>query len=445
MKKFNLYKQEKADGLAELLMAGVRASGLCPIKPVEPFPAQLAVVTAQNLGQEDLYYLTTVLASSGWNLNDDVFLPREIWAARATPEDKPLNYEHTTDDVIGHMTEAIVIADDNSRIPDDVAVEDLPAKLHIVSSAVLYRFLGTEEPAKRMQKIISEVAAGKWFVSMECLMASFDYALQDKETGESQIIARNEATAFLTKHLRAYGGTGEYQGKKVGRVLKDFIFSGKGLVAQPANPESVILSSHAKNFSAVYHNFNEKTFGDNKKMEELNKTIAGLEAQLKVKADEASALQVKLETVEKTVTTLTEEKEKLATDLAANAGKLAEATASLAKAEAEKVEAQRVNTVIDKLGYSKEEAAAWVSDLSALNETAFANMVEKISLKVVKPPNESSLPTPPGEHGKPIKTVNLAAVAEKIENAQAGEATLSIPVEPTNELMKDLSNYFGDK
>jgi hypothetical protein len=445
MKKFNLYKQEKADGLAELLMAGVRASGLCPIKPVEPFPAQLAVVTAQNLGQEDLYYLTTVLASSGWNLNDDVFLPREIWAARATPEDKPLNYEHTTDDVIGHMTEAIVIADDNSRIPDDVAVEDLPAKLHIVSSAVLYRFLGTEEPAKRMQKIISEVAAGKWFVSMECLMASFDYALQDKETGESQIIARNEATAFLTKHLRAYGGTGEYQGKKVGRVLKDFIFSGKGLVAQPANPESVILSSHAKNFSAVYHNFNEKTFGDNKKMEELNKTIAGLEAQLKVKADEASALQVKLETVEKTVTTLTEEKEKLATDLAANAGKLAEATASLAKAEAEKVEAQRVNTVIDKLGYSKEEAAAWVSDLSALNETAFANMVEKISLKVVKPPKESSLPTPPGEHGKPIKTVNLAAVAEKIENAQAGEATLSIPVEPTNELMKDLSNYFGDK
>ena len=77
---------------------------------------------------------------------------------------------------------------------------------------------------------------------MECLFAGFDYSVID-QTGNAKTVARNEDSAFLTKHLRAYGGTGEYEGYKIGRSLRDISFSGKGLVSKPANPRSIILDS----------------------------------------------------------------------------------------------------------------------------------------------------------------------------------------------------------
>ena len=52
----------------------------------------------------------------------------------------------------------------------------------------------------------------------------------------------------MSKHLRAYGGTGKYEGYTVGRLLRNISFSGKGLVSKPANPRSVILND-SKSFS----------------------------------------------------------------------------------------------------------------------------------------------------------------------------------------------------
>ena len=89
-----------------------------------------------------------------------------------------------------------------------------------------------------MKNIIAEIEEGKWFVSMECLFPAFDYALQTSE-GETKIIERNEASAFLTKHLRAYGGEGTYENYRIGRLLRNLAFSGKGLVSKPANPRSI--------------------------------------------------------------------------------------------------------------------------------------------------------------------------------------------------------------
>ena len=60
----------------------------------------------------------------------------------------------------------------------------------------------------------AEVEEGKWFVSMECLFAGFDYALIDPE-GKSKLVQRNEASAFLTKHLRVYGVTGDVLQRKL--------------------------------------------------------------------------------------------------------------------------------------------------------------------------------------------------------------------------------------
>jgi hypothetical protein len=195
---------------------------------------------ASEYDSADLHSLKSLLATTTWNKNDDVFLVEPTWNARATAEDKPFNYGHVCNDIIGHITSSYAVDDEGKAIDDATAPADLPAKFHIVTGAVLYKVWADDKLQERMDRILAEIAENKWFVSMECLFAGFDYAIQ----GETcEVVARNDQTAFLTKHLRAYGGKGVYQGKKVGRVLRDFAFSGKGLVAKPANPDSIIFEN----------------------------------------------------------------------------------------------------------------------------------------------------------------------------------------------------------
>src|SRR5262249_41187146 len=92
--------------------------------------------------------------------------------------------------------------------------------------------------------LLAEIAQGEYSVSMECLFNKFDYILTAPD-GTTRIVARNDKTAFLTKHLRCYAGSGYYGDSKVGRVLRNIVFSGKGLVKNPANADSVILSPAA--------------------------------------------------------------------------------------------------------------------------------------------------------------------------------------------------------
>ncbi len=190
----------------------------------------------------DLHYLKTLLVSTGWNKNDDVFDQMEVWIARYTPEDKPWNLEHDCARVIGHIIGNYVIQDDGTVVADDTVVESLPAHFHVMTPAVLYKYWDKADLQEQMDLILEEIPEGKWFVSMEALFKGFDYAIQAKD-GTSRVVARNEQTAFLTKHLRAYGGNGTYQDMRVGRLLRNIVFSGKGLVRKPANPDSVIFAS----------------------------------------------------------------------------------------------------------------------------------------------------------------------------------------------------------
>tara|TARA_R110002167_G_scaffold125796_2_gene306228 strand:+ start:5947 stop:7500 length:1554 start_codon:yes stop_codon:yes gene_type:complete len=205
---------------------------------------------AENKEQMDLYYLSSVLVSTGWNKNDDVFAAQEMWAARSTPEDKQFNYMHDEKDIIGHITANYVVDFEGSNLDGELswAQAGSPKDFNIITQGVLYKSWSDPELRERMNDIIEEIEEGnRWYVSMECLFPSFDYALKD-ETGLSKVIRREEASAFLSKHLRAYGGAGKYEGYTVGRLLRNISFSGKGLVSKPANPRSVILND-SKSFS----------------------------------------------------------------------------------------------------------------------------------------------------------------------------------------------------
>ena len=239
MNKLPIYKAEIEDGLKEQILSTASITSASCVEIADPFECKTFKAVAENKDQIDLFYLKSILVSTGWNKNDDVFDRAEVWVSRTTPEDKPFNYEHDQSQIIGHITACKAIAADGNLIAEDISVDELPNKFHITTSAVLYKFW--EDPTKQemMNKIIEEIAQGKWFVSMEALFSNFDYAVVDGT--QSKVVARNEDTAFLTKYLRAYGGNGTYNNLKIGRLLRNITFSGKGLVRKPANPESVIF------------------------------------------------------------------------------------------------------------------------------------------------------------------------------------------------------------
>lgn len=237
-----VYKQEILDGVGEAVKATASVAYCTQASVVDhatDSPVLEKVLAANaNPQQVDLYYIKSVLVSTGWNKNDDVFPPEATFSARHTPEDKQFNFMHNENDIIGHITGSYVVDGNGEKIEGD----ETPERFDIVTEAVLYNSWSDPQNRERMSTIIAEIEQGKWFVSMECLFAGFDYAVINPDGGH-KVVARNEESAFLTKHLRAYGGTGEYDGYKIGRALRDISFSGKGLVNKPANPRSYIIDA----------------------------------------------------------------------------------------------------------------------------------------------------------------------------------------------------------
>ena len=318
-----VYSQEIKDGLGESIVNDTTVAFCSPAILSEPridtFDKLLETVKASsNPNQIDLYYLKSVLVSTGWNKNDDVFDAQYTWAARNTPEDKQFNLMHNENDIIGHITGCYVVDSEGNKIIAENS-ENAPSQFDIITEAVIYNSWTDPENRERMQKIIAEIEEGKWFVSMECLFAGFDYAVKDTQ-GDTKVVARSEESAFLTKHLRAYGGTGEYEGYQIGRLLRDISFSGKGLVSKPANPRSVILNA-SKAFSVNEQNTisnvlqGEVNMSDNneeKQLEEVAKAentvdVSALEATLAEKENEIQVFAAKIASLEETLAAKEEE------------------------------------------------------------------------------------------------------------------------------------------
>lgn len=257
----HIFKQEIEDGLEHLVSSSASISYACMVEPCDNNiqTNMKHIKSLASLNDSDLYYVQSILVSSSWNKNDDVFDKSEVWLARNTPEDKPTNLEHDEHTIIGHITANWPITVDGILIDENTPIENLPEKYHILTGSVIYKGFSSPELRERSEKLISEIENGTKYVSMECFFKGFDYGVINKNTGEYKVLARNEDTAYLTKHLRAYGGTGEHDNYKIGRVLRNITFSGKGYVDKPANPESVIFTKDlvAKESSKILTEKNE--------------------------------------------------------------------------------------------------------------------------------------------------------------------------------------------
>jgi hypothetical protein len=255
MTEIKVYPDEINDGIGNLVKANNSIAYVSPLLQkmsdevanefIDRVSPVLSAKANRQIDRIDLYPLQTVLVTAGvWNINTDIFTKEPTWEARFSAQDKPFNLQHVQSDIIGHMTDNFVVDDNYNIVPMDSVLADVPEKFHIVTPAVIYRFWEDKAKKDRIEKIIAEIEAGKkWFVSMECLFSDFDYGVMNAR-GESRIIQRTEATAGLTKFLRQFGGPGVIDGGyAIGRVLKNILFSGKGLTDNPANPESVIFNN----------------------------------------------------------------------------------------------------------------------------------------------------------------------------------------------------------
>ena len=407
----NIYPKEIADGLeSSLAKAGAisYASVACAYVPSEEQVerAKLLATKSQgksNLNQVDLYYLNSVLVSTGWNKNDDVFDIAETWAARNTPEDKQFNFMHDESDIIGHITANVVTDFEGNVISDDQT--EVPESFNIVTSAVLYNSWSDPELKERMERLIAEIEDGKWFVSMECLFNNFDYAVVSPE-GNNQIVQRDEASAFLTKHLRAYGGTGEYEGYKVGRMLRNISFSGKGLVNNPANPRSIILSNTTNPFQNSKAtlisdtNIKEINMSDDSlrtQVDELKAELAGAReaaesAKQEILAKQEEEVKAQVEAFEATISEkdeaaaaleaqLTEATEKTEALEAEVTQKQEELTEALAKIEAHEVEIKLAARKAALVEAGAEEVEEIIEKFASADDEMFDEIVALLTAK----------------------------------------------------------------
>lgn len=446
-----IYKSEQEDGLSDKISKNNIVAYASKLVPSQTFDLtkvkNLNIAKATNNNQMDLFYLTTVLASVGWNDNDDVFTPKELWAARNTPEDKPVNYEHSCADIIGHMTNSFVIDEQEKIIDGNLAIDLLPAKFHIATGAVLYKYWDVEDLQKRMDTIISEITKGDvWAVSMECLFSNFDYALAHIKTGELKTVARNSETSFLTKKLKAYGGNGVYNDYKIGRILKNFVFSGKGLVKNPANVNSVILDfSTASKIEKIDvcenlgYSLMTKNIEESKEMNELEQvkkdlveakaSLAILETKTKQADELLKTADAKLKVVEDEKTVLVKELDTVKASLVQIEKDKKDVADELHKVYAEIKTEKRIQKIATELKVDVAEATKLVENFVEMKDESFNSVITAMAAKIAKPVEK--------------KEKVSASVLENVETKS--EPALNVPDENGVEVIrKSIAKYLDN-
>lgn len=482
-----IYKAERDAGLDKILADPLQASVsfLSKIQVVEDEDQKnrfnnLSSTVAKAHDQFDLFYIDAILASIGWNKNDDVFLRDETWAARHTPVDKPFNLEHVPDKIIGHITASYGIDSDGNKLDDNYSIDELPESYDILISNVIYRHLKKKkEVSEAAAQLIDEIKNGEWFVSMEALFTDFDYAVIHANKTQ-EIIARNQDTAFLTKHLRMYQGSGSYNNMRVGRAVKNITFSGNGLTKNPANENSIIFAN------VIPFNINKKTeekiiisteskeivmAGENDKTNDaLQKQVEQLQARLekfdeekqaaKEKAYEDAVASAKAQNTElsnkiKELETSVASFKKADEDAKAKLVEVEKAlsdskaaleakTAELATIALEAKKTERTSCLVDK-GIDKVEASKLVDKFVNLDDEQFNEIVELKAASLVK----TDPATKELAEETDTNTSQASAATKELETAKADVTpSLGTDVEDTGvknkEIISSIASMLGD-
>lgn len=431
-----IFEKEKQSGLEKAI-----ASNVCEIIVSEKLTNFQPLKAEAAMDDFDIYKSYSLLVSSLWNDNDDVFTKEECWAARKTPIFKRSNHEHDEKKIVGVMTNCWAVDDDYSILPDDMDMSQLPELIHLIVEDIIYKEWEDEKTKEFVYSIINGIESGEYSVSMECLFSDFDYAVITPG-GSFHIIARTEETSFLSRHLRAYGGSGYYQDHKIGRLLRNIVFSGKGYTKNPANRRSMVLTpemfeqfttsaSKGEKFELLETSSVDVSVTDlvntnnGSELMELQEALAQIE---KIQAENsalASKLDEALKTQEATKASL-EEKQNAIADLESKIQEALATVASLKEAkeaaeaqlkqiQEEQVKASRLG-LFTQAGFSSEEAEGYFSKFSNLSDDQF----EAVASCVIE---AKKLATQTAAAANESEEVEVEEVVEEVvvEEAQASQ------------------------
>lgn len=440
----HIYDQEKKDGLSEILSA---KSSIVYASLLQKSDHEISHIKARKENQAlagiedtDLYYTQSILVTTSWNKNDDIFDSKEVWLARSTPMHKPTNLEHDEKTIVGHITSNWPIDEEGNLIDENFDINSLPEKFHILTGSVIYKGFTEPELRERANTLISEIESGEKYVSMECFFKNFDYGLINKSNGTFHMLPRSEETAFLTKHLRAYGGQGEHENYKIGRVLRNITFSGKGFVNRPANPESIIFTKeNLKQTSEVLDMI--KIFNE-KKIDSTEEGVFSNQANLKetnMSVEPIAVAEEVTEVAETEVTTpVTESQEaeaakKMKEEMSKKEEEMKKMQAALETAQAElqainevlagykmkeeemakkEKKMKRMASLIES-GISEEVASATVDKFDSLDDAAFEGVAALVA--AVKPPKKEDKKEETKAEDNSSKTEDVTSVLDNVE------------------------------
>ncbi len=403
-----IYLSEQKDGLSDLLAKSCanieckfstqkRDSFIDLLKELSVATDIKSVKDLIGQDQPDLAFIVSILVSAGWNLNDDIFVPVELWKAKCTPKHKPINSEHDETVILGHIIDSRPVDKDGNEIILTEA-DVLPEEFDLEVAGVLYKSL--PQLKSKIDTILEQAGKGELFVSMECWFDDLAYGIKDPLTGKTTAVERKDDTAFLTKHLKVYGGNGEYKGYKIGRILKNIVFGGQGLVKNPANPESVIKI--AANLKGGVENMDKEI---EKKLEEAlanlvnkDKQIEGLTKELESVKSANTVFATKIKEVTESIEQLTsqlqtaaEDMKNLETEKDVLSKKLEEVTAGAKKATDEleiihkaSVTKERFEKLSKVKNVAEKDKDATIKELSEMSDEIFNTVLKYASINSVK-------------------------------------------------------------
>ena len=197
---------------------------------------------------DDVMPFSSLLVTDLWNRNDDVFTTREIVQSYSTAKYKPINWMHRgsedrENETIGVMVNSDLVTGPVTKLhplTEDIGEKFLQDKtsgnIHIKQDGLIWSAYFPSYAASIQRGIENK----DLYVSMECFFDDFGYALRKDEGSEQTLfLERNPSNSYMSDKLRAYGGSGKarYNGSEyqIGRWLREVVFSGQGIVDDPAN------------------------------------------------------------------------------------------------------------------------------------------------------------------------------------------------------------------
>lgn len=204
--------------------------------------ANILSLPEESARQPDLQYMTAIFVSSGMNKNGAVFLGSELIKARKSIDSKAVDIEHEEQSIIGQITGSAFLKRDRTSIDVETAASTMTPEqldeleMDIGITAIIHK--------SRFPEIAKEIEAGQWMVSMEAYYRDYDVKVGD------MIIPREKAEEMgfdklIGTVVELKDGEKEMGFHLVGRVLRDILFAGVGIVQNPANPRSIIMEAAA--------------------------------------------------------------------------------------------------------------------------------------------------------------------------------------------------------